>query len=133
MSARSSDKETDQVNRQARSVAGLASALLIAGLVLAACGRGGTRQEPQPAATVQPAGPSSVTASLVPDMPGASSPYAMTEATPTATPASPVPANTSAPDATTDPVVGEIQSIDGTLQGIDGSLSGADAGTNGGE
>jgi hypothetical protein len=122
------------VNRQPRSVVRLAGALLIAGLVVAACGRHGAGQDAGPVATVQPASPGA-TAAYSPDLqiPPAEPTAEATADTTAAGTAGATEPPTAAADTTADPIAGDIQSIDTTLKGIDGSLSGADAGTNGGE
>jgi cytoskeletal protein RodZ len=139
----------NQVNRQSRSVAGLASALLIAGFVVSGCGRNGAGQPAQPTA-IQSASASSVAATLGPEPPDASmpdsvsspestsspaapSPDSQETPTPATTPAPPRTTTSPAPVATSDPIAGDLPSIDDALNGIGGSLSGADPSSIGGE
>jgi hypothetical protein len=128
VSSTESDKETNQVNRQASSAVRLASALVIAGIVVVACGRHGSPQA-QPVAQDPAASPVTAVATFTPEAvqtPDVAVTAAPSDsAAPVATYAPPAPAN--------DPVTGEILSIDQLLGGLDGSLSGADSGSAGGE
>ena len=117
------------------SVARLAGALLIVGLVAVACGRHGAGECAQAAGTAPAAETSPIAETTYTPTPTTSTPDSLSspdssESTVPGAPDASVPAGSG-----NDPVVGEIQSIDQLLKGIDGSLSGSDSdsGTSGGE
>ena len=114
------------MNRQVSPPARLAGALLVAGLVAVACGRGSVPLGPHAAslgptaqvatAPATPASPTTPSSAATPD----ASPIPTAAWAPAATYAPPVPAD--------DPVTGELQALDQFLRNIDGSLSGSSAG-----
>lgn len=134
------------MDRQVSSVARLATAALIVGMVVTACaGHGGA----QATAGSTPA-PATQAGQVDQAAAAASSPSAAAAAG-SATPASSVIAGQSsgaassgaassgsattsgAPKATPDPLTGQISNLNNILNGINSSLSGSDAGTSGGE
>jgi hypothetical protein len=125
------DKETNHVNRQHRSLAGLAATLLLAGLATVACARGGAGTG-QPGGAVASTPSAAITAQPAIDTSAAGA---------TVTDAAPVP--TDSPNgsaavggstggggtaAATDPIGTDLQKLNQLLQGVQDSLSGAGGG-----
>jgi hypothetical protein len=106
------------LNEKRRRAAGLAGALLVAGLV-AACGPRGAGPQAQPGGTTLPAGPP-ISTSSAPAADATASAYA-----------SPLP--TYDPGTTIDAVDSDLQSLTQILSGLDGAVSGSDPGATGGE
>ncbi len=141
VTTRPSDKETNQVNRQNRSVTRLTAVVLVVGLVAlasGACARHGSPStlgsagnsqaiqgtEAAPADSTVASDDLTSTSLGSPDASASGS----TAASPTLSSS-----RTTAPAATPDPLDSELQALDQIVNDVNGSISGTDARASGGE
>jgi hypothetical protein len=124
-------KETNQVNRQVKSVAVFMAAALLFGAAVTGCARpGGATTAPASSAAATQAAQTDPIANATP-IPTPVATAVVPTPTGAADAAATAPANAAAP--TTDPLDGTFSSLDQLLSGVNGALPGSDAGISGGE